>query len=172
MRRWHTVISLLLTAAVAAATLGIAPTPAELRRIFGLTGELFPCQDHACGCSSAADCFDGCCCFSPAELAAWEAAQRGASACSPVEATTDHCDLCDAAGAPSEPSPSPPPVALISALTCRAVALSISWAPPVLTTPPPVLLLVELATGAPLRLRSDIVPAAPAHDVPTPPPRV
>jgi hypothetical protein len=31
----------------------------------------FPCQDHACGCNSAAQCWDNCCCFSPAERLAW-----------------------------------------------------------------------------------------------------
>jgi len=31
----------------------------------------YPCQDHACGCNSAAQCWDNCCCFSPAERLAW-----------------------------------------------------------------------------------------------------
>src|SRR5262245_63434975 len=31
----------------------------------------FPCQDHACGCQSAADCWQHCCCFSPEQRQAW-----------------------------------------------------------------------------------------------------
>jgi len=31
----------------------------------------FPCQHHACGCNSAAECWDNCCCFTPAERLAW-----------------------------------------------------------------------------------------------------
>src|SRR5690242_17590056 len=31
----------------------------------------FPCQHHCCGCMSAAECWDHCCCFSAAERLAW-----------------------------------------------------------------------------------------------------
>jgi hypothetical protein len=31
----------------------------------------FPCQDHPCGCTSAAQCWTSCCCFSHAEKLAW-----------------------------------------------------------------------------------------------------
>jgi hypothetical protein len=31
----------------------------------------FPCQGHACGCLSAEQCWQNCCCFSPAERLAW-----------------------------------------------------------------------------------------------------
>jgi hypothetical protein len=31
----------------------------------------FPCQDHACGCRSAEECWRHCCCFSPEEKLAW-----------------------------------------------------------------------------------------------------
>src|ERR1700722_3615938 len=31
----------------------------------------FPCQDHACGCQSAEQCWSGCCCFTPEERWAW-----------------------------------------------------------------------------------------------------
>ncbi len=31
----------------------------------------YPCQDHACGCESAAQCWESCCCFTPAERLAW-----------------------------------------------------------------------------------------------------
>jgi hypothetical protein len=31
----------------------------------------FPCQDHACGCHSAAECWEHCCCFTPGQRLAW-----------------------------------------------------------------------------------------------------
>jgi hypothetical protein len=31
----------------------------------------FPCQDHACGCKSAEECWRHCCCFTPEEKLAW-----------------------------------------------------------------------------------------------------
>jgi hypothetical protein len=34
-------------------------------------GQPFPCQDHACGCQSAEECWRHCCCFSPEERLAW-----------------------------------------------------------------------------------------------------
>jgi hypothetical protein len=36
----------------------------------------FPCQDHACGCRTADDCWGQCCCFPPGERLAW-ASSRG-----------------------------------------------------------------------------------------------
>ncbi len=31
----------------------------------------FPCQNHACGCQSAAQCWQDCCCYTPAQRLAW-----------------------------------------------------------------------------------------------------
>lgn len=31
----------------------------------------YPCQGHACGCNSAAQCWESCCCYTPAERLAW-----------------------------------------------------------------------------------------------------
>ena len=31
----------------------------------------FPCQHHRCGCQSAAQCWNNCCCFTPAQRLAW-----------------------------------------------------------------------------------------------------
>ena len=31
----------------------------------------FPCQDHACGCRTADECWRRCCCYSPEERRAW-----------------------------------------------------------------------------------------------------
>jgi hypothetical protein len=35
------------------------------------TGQLFPCQDHPCGCQTAEQCWRGCCCFTAEERWAW-----------------------------------------------------------------------------------------------------
>lgn len=35
----------------------------------------YPCMHRACGCRSAAECWKGCCCFTPAERLAWAKAR-------------------------------------------------------------------------------------------------
>src|SRR5690606_31989476 len=102
-------ISLGLAAVVIIATLGIAPTPAAIRRALGGGGEAFPCENHACGCTSAEDCFGSCCCFSPAELAAWRRGQTQPTATDsppPTPQGDDHCELCQAP--PAAPHATPP----------------------------------------------------------------
>lgn len=60
----------------------------------------FPCQDHACGCTSAEACWKSCCCFTPQEKLAW-AERRGIA---PPEyaisqaATSNRKDACCATG--------------------------------------------------------------------------
>src|SRR5262245_50542738 len=36
----------------------------------------FPCQDRPCGCQSAAQCWENCCCFSREEHLAWAKAHH------------------------------------------------------------------------------------------------
>ncbi|MFG0285843.1 MAG: hypothetical protein ACF8R7_15615 [Phycisphaerales bacterium JB039] len=176
MRRWQAHISLAMALVIGLVTLGVAPTPAGVRRALGIAGEPFPCEDHACGCSSADDCFDDCCCFTDAQIAAW-AAQRGVPpgrfgvAAGPDE----HCELCEATDGPApaaEPAEAPPLTAsLISALSCRGVKLTIAWAPPLLAAPQVRLPIMapapaERAGSGPLH-----PPGQRALDVPSPPPR-
>lgn len=40
------------------------------------TSEPFPCQNHACGCRSAAECWQHCCCFTPEERLQWAIAHH------------------------------------------------------------------------------------------------
>lgn len=35
------------------------------------TGQPFPCQDHRCGCDSAEQCWQSCCCFTLGQRLAW-----------------------------------------------------------------------------------------------------
>jgi hypothetical protein len=50
------------------ASLGL-PIPAVAPRKDG--SQAFPCQDHPCGCRTAGQCWQKCCCFSPEERFAW-----------------------------------------------------------------------------------------------------
>ncbi len=45
--------------------------PLPLPAVSQDTSTPYPCQDHACGCLSAEQCWESCCCFSPAERLAW-----------------------------------------------------------------------------------------------------
>ncbi len=44
------------------------PLPVFVHKI---SSQPFPCQDHACGCQTAEQCWSGCCCFTPEERWAW-----------------------------------------------------------------------------------------------------
>lgn len=63
-----TLVSYLLTALHVPLPLPAAP------RVAG--GPAFPCQDHACGCQSAEQCWAGCCCLTPDERWAWARAHQ------------------------------------------------------------------------------------------------
>src|SRR5437764_8818198 len=68
----------------------------------------FPCQDHACGCRSAEECWRHCCCYTPEEKLAWArahgieppayaerpAAERAEPVC---RHCAEHVDACCAA---------------------------------------------------------------------------
>lgn len=34
-------------------------------------GGRFPCEDHACGCATAQECWEYCCCYTPRQKLAW-----------------------------------------------------------------------------------------------------
>lgn len=56
-----------LLAVVLVAIVGV-PMPVKVMR---LSDDAYPCQDCQCGCSSAAHCWDRCCCHSDVEKLAW-----------------------------------------------------------------------------------------------------
>lgn len=66
-RRLRRPIGGLLLACMVALVTGI-PLPARSEKT---VTEAFPCQDCACGCSTAAQCWDHCCCFSDEEKLQW-----------------------------------------------------------------------------------------------------
>ena len=49
------------------------PLPAAVHKD---TSQPFPCQDHACGCQTAEQCWTNCCCFTPEERWAWARAHN------------------------------------------------------------------------------------------------
>jgi len=61
------IVALAALGAYLVATVGVPVA----RRSAKFQGMPFPCQDHACGCQTAAECWDHCCCFTPAERMAW-----------------------------------------------------------------------------------------------------
>jgi hypothetical protein len=69
LRRRITVAVMLATYLLA--TTGV-PVPA---RIIKPSDTPFPCQHHACGCVTAEQCRDQCCCFTASQRLAWARAQ-------------------------------------------------------------------------------------------------
>jgi hypothetical protein len=47
--------------------------PAAAPRGAKAGGSPFPCQNHSCGCTTAAECWGHCCCFTKGERLAWSA---------------------------------------------------------------------------------------------------
>ena len=64
-RQWFACVA--LVGYVASVTGFPLPTPSRV----GDRSVAFPCQQHQCGCNSAAQCWDDCCCYSLAERVAW-----------------------------------------------------------------------------------------------------
>jgi hypothetical protein len=49
------------------------PLPASVHKASAVA---FPCQSHGCGCMTAEQCWQHCCCFSPEEKVAWAQAHQ------------------------------------------------------------------------------------------------
>lgn len=73
-RRWHRrsrdlrrrLIAAVALFAYLVSTVGL-PLPASVSK----GGVPFPCQHHACGCATARECWEHCCCYSAPEKLAW-----------------------------------------------------------------------------------------------------
>ncbi|HUG67663.1 MAG TPA: hypothetical protein VMM76_07920 [Pirellulaceae bacterium] len=66
-RTFHHAASLLALAGVLVSSLGIMFIPATKQD----SSQAFPCQGGSCGCASAVQCWQSCCCTSVAERLAW-----------------------------------------------------------------------------------------------------
>jgi hypothetical protein len=72
------------------------------------SGQPFPCQNHACGCQTAEQCWRHCCCFTPEERWAWAEAHHvtpPAYAERPATLAWHPAWLRDRAGEQTEPLP-------------------------------------------------------------------
>lgn len=67
---------LLLLGAFLIAAHGALPSPLLVARVLHIQKERFPCDGHACGCWSAEQCWETCCCFTPRERVAWAQRER------------------------------------------------------------------------------------------------
>jgi len=78
--RWHRWLirlvrssaAMALIVAYLAAAIGI-PLPVRVDKD---RSRPFPCQDHACGCQNAEQCWHQCCCYSPEEKLVWARAHH------------------------------------------------------------------------------------------------
>jgi hypothetical protein len=69
----------------------------------------FPCQGHRCGCVSAEQCWNHCCCFTPEQRLAWAAANEVDPPAELVAAVSDQdADQQLAAGEHSQTDDHPP----------------------------------------------------------------
>lgn len=72
-------IARVMVVVYACAILGALPSPALIGRWCGvIASERFPCLDHSCGCGSAAECWDHCCCFTIRQKLMWYSLHRTA----------------------------------------------------------------------------------------------
>lgn len=63
---------MVLLLAFAVASIGVLPTPTKLARWLGLgTEERYPCEKSMCGCGSAHECWNNCCCNTPHQRLVW-----------------------------------------------------------------------------------------------------
>lgn len=66
------IVGLLTAIAFMAASMGVVPSPAMVAGWFGVVwSSPYPCQDHACGCASAHECWTECCCHTEHERLIW-----------------------------------------------------------------------------------------------------
>lgn len=149
----------------------------------------FPCMDHRCGCASPEECWTNCCCMSPEERLAWahehgvqpppSIAARVLGTAKPAccqcattpNASRTSTSATDAAGIPpAGTSTAARPLGPGSPRTCKGLeplgpVVCLLRAPTLETTLPPL-------PRAWFVLPCDaVLPAPPASDHPTPPPR-
>lgn len=74
--RLRAALALLVAIAFVFANTGVLPSTQWLSQVTGanlarLAGQRYPCEDHACGCSSAHECWTNCCCYTHHERLVW-----------------------------------------------------------------------------------------------------
>lgn len=80
--RWLVLFGYVLVAAgvplpVGSVAAGASRSPEAAKRLAAKDRSVpFPCMDSPCGCVTAQQCFESCCCHTPAELLAWATARN------------------------------------------------------------------------------------------------
>jgi hypothetical protein len=178
--------SLLALAGVLISSLGIVVLPATNRD----SSQAFPCQGGHCGCSSAAQCWQSCCCTSVAERLAWAEANdvtppsflfellaaseqrrivnRSATCCSHRELQGGQSQSCSMDG----DRKSPARVVLLSDLSrCRGLSRYMAIFGSAICEPLPDTLACDVAPVLWLQTFDESF-ESPLPSPPTPPPRV
>jgi len=154
------------------------PLPAVARKD---VSQPFPCQDHACGCRSAEECWLHCCCFTPEQRWPWAEA-HGVVPPAYAERPTrpaGETESCPHASGPAarsccgrhhQASPPPPPAGArwvmgVESLRCRG--LTTLWASAGAVVPPPPVL--SWRPFWPLRGALSFADASPRVHLPVPP---
>lgn len=177
------------------ASLGVMPSPALLARWVGNATEgieRYPCEDHACGCISAHECWTHCCCHTPHQRLVWAithgvkppadvhfSSGEWLAAASDAQAGTHELCVCDvkdrldrgiATGRVSEEAEKPSGLT-ISALACKGIQQILATSVPPAAPPSLGQLIGPVAASsisAPGEQRSD----SRALEVRPPPPRL
>lgn len=105
---WRTAVATALVVSLLASAIGVR-IPV---RVAKESDRPFPCEFHNCGCLSADQCRNNCCCFSAAEKVAWANAHQ-------VQAT-EVCDVAELREAVEHADHGTAPVALAKKRSCCA----------------------------------------------------
>lgn len=154
------------------------------------SGERFPCENHACGCATARECWESCCCYTPRQKLAWAKAhgvtpptyvvaqveREQPRACCQAHAEQGQAACCKARKHEHDHEPAAGKhttriVWLIGTLTRQCKGMTDFWTscPPSL---PPVVLAVEYVDlgWTPHANFDGILPLARCNSPPVPPP--
>mgnify|MGYP001241896662 CR=1 FL=1 len=172
------------------ASIGIMPTPAILAHWFGgvvplpESAQRFPCDDHACGCVTASECWLHCCCHGPHQRLVWavthgvrppaEVKFSQAQWLAAVESAKSESDGTDRACATAEGEKGNGPARgiSISALACKGIQQILATSvPPAMPLRASEMMTVPAVAPASMRPRN-AVPDSRSLDVPEPPPRL
>lgn len=184
-------MALLCLAAYSIAGMGLSPAPGWVghragRMAASIAGDRFPCENAACGCSSARECWTTCLCHTLGERVQWAQANHVAipsyvrvpsdlrAQAQTADLSRSACPLCSHENT-ARPAPSQPEhrgKLCLSALGCKGqvpmVAVS-TWIP--IPHNPPVEVAAPASCGVAAAARFD-PPGEPAIEVPAPPPRI
>lgn len=113
--RGRVVVAVCAALAYAVASLGLLPSSSWVSwtswfvaaNVAQSQGERYPCEDHACGCVSAHECWTNCCCHTMHERLVWALQNKvtppkdleitdadWVAAADDVDASVEHCSAC------------------------------------------------------------------------------